>query len=80
MESFVKQLCERFQFKSALVMLGFFHINSTIRRKMAQLHKQFTDDQVKMPLHGYCQGLLSRDEIQEMLSISTHGSLKTRRV
>lgn len=36
---------------------------------MTQLHKQFTDDQVKMLLHGYCQGLLSRDEIQEMLSI-----------
>jgi hypothetical protein len=36
---------------------------------MVQLHKQFTDDQVKMLLHGYCQGLLSRDEIQEMLSI-----------
>ena len=36
---------------------------------MTQSHKQFTDDQVKMLLHGYCQGLLSRDEIQKMLCI-----------
>lgn len=31
---------------------------------MTQLHTQFTDDQVKMLLHGYCQGLLLRNEIR----------------
>jgi len=36
---------------------------------MPQMHKRFTDDQVKVLLQGYCQGLLARDEIQEMLSI-----------
>ena len=36
---------------------------------MAQLHKQFTDEQVKMLLHGYCQGVLTRAEVQDMLSI-----------
>lgn len=36
---------------------------------MVQLHKQFTDEQVKMLLHGYCQGVLTRTEIQEMLGI-----------
>ena len=34
---------------------------------MTQLHKRFTDDQVKVLLNGYCQGLLARAEIQEML-------------
>jgi len=36
---------------------------------MTQLHKRFTDDQVKVLLNGYCQGLLGRVEIQEMLDI-----------
>jgi transposase len=36
---------------------------------MTQLHKRFTDDQVKVLLNGYCQGLLARAEIQEMLGI-----------
>jgi len=36
---------------------------------MPQLHKRFTDDQVKVLLQGYCQGLLARAEIQEMLGI-----------
>jgi len=36
---------------------------------MTQLHKRFTDDQVKVLLKGYCQGLLARAEIQEMLGI-----------
>ena len=36
---------------------------------MAQLHKRFTDDQVKVLLNGYCQGVLEREEIQEMLDI-----------
>ena len=36
---------------------------------MTQLHRRFTDDQVKVLLSGYCQGLLQRAEIQEMLDI-----------
>jgi hypothetical protein len=36
---------------------------------MTQLHKRFTDDQVKLLLNGYCQGLLTRGEIQELLDI-----------
>jgi transposase len=36
---------------------------------MTQLHKRFTDDQVKVLVHGYCQGLLDRAEIQEILGI-----------
>ena len=40
---------------------------------MTQLHKRFTDGQVKVLLNGYCQGLLVRAEIQEMLCIGkTH--------
>jgi transposase len=36
---------------------------------MTQLHKRSTDRQVKALLNGYCQGLLKRTEIQEMLDI-----------
>jgi len=36
---------------------------------MTQLHKRFTDGQVKVLIHGYCQGLLDRAEIQEILGI-----------
>ena len=36
---------------------------------MTQLHKRFTDGQVKVLLNGYCQGLLPRAEIQELLGI-----------
>jgi len=40
---------------------------------MTQLHKRFTDGQVRVLLNGYCQGLLVRAEIQEMLGIGkTH--------
>ena len=37
---------------------------------MEQLHKRFSDDQIRVMLQGYCQGLLSRIEIQEMLGVS----------
>jgi hypothetical protein len=51
-------------------MVEFFQIDFTIRRnEMTQLHKRFTDDQVRMLLYGYSQGLLARAEIQEMLGI-----------
>ena len=36
---------------------------------MSQIHKRFTDEQVKVLLHGYCQGLLVRSEIQDLLGI-----------
>jgi transposase len=36
---------------------------------VTHLHKRFTDDQVKVLLKGYCQGLLKRAEVQEMLGI-----------
>jgi hypothetical protein len=37
---------------------------------MEQLHKRFSDEQIKILFQGYCQGLLTRIEIQDMLSIS----------
>jgi len=37
---------------------------------MDQLHKRFSDEQVRMLLHGYCQGLLTRAAVQDMLGIS----------
>jgi transposase len=36
---------------------------------MQQLHRRFTDEQVKVLFRGYCQGVLARDEIQEMLEV-----------
>ena len=36
---------------------------------MPQLHRRFTDEQVKVLFQGYCQGVLARDEIQEMLEV-----------
>lgn len=36
---------------------------------MDQLHKRFTVEQVKVLLQGYCQGTMSRVEVEEMLNI-----------
>jgi transposase len=36
---------------------------------MVQLHKRFTDEQVQVLFRGYCQGVLARTEVQEMLGI-----------
>ena len=36
---------------------------------MTQLHKRFTDDQVKVLLNGYCKGLLPRAEAQGVLGV-----------
>jgi hypothetical protein len=36
---------------------------------MPQLHRRFTDEQVKVLFQGYCQGVLARAEIQEMLGV-----------
>jgi len=37
---------------------------------MDQLHKRFTDEQIKVLFQGYCQGLLTRIAVQDMLGIS----------
>jgi len=36
---------------------------------MSQLHKRFTDEQIKVFLEGYCQGKIKRVEVQELLGI-----------
>ena len=36
---------------------------------MTQLHKRYTDEQIGVLLQGYCEGLLSRTEVQQMLGI-----------
>lgn len=36
---------------------------------MDQLHKRFTDEQIKVLLQGYCQGIMSRNEVQVLLEI-----------
>jgi len=36
---------------------------------MDQLHRRFTADQVRVLLQGYCQGTMSRVEVEEMLNI-----------
>ena len=37
---------------------------------MSQLHRRFADEQVRLLLRGYCQGLLARTAIQDLLVIS----------
>jgi hypothetical protein len=47
-------------------------VESTPKREdftMTQVHKRFTAEQVKILFHGYCQGNLSRPDIEEMLAI-----------
>jgi hypothetical protein len=36
---------------------------------MTQPHKRFTDDQVKVLLNRYCQGLVGSGEVQDILGI-----------
>jgi len=36
---------------------------------MDQLHRRFTIEQVKVLLHGYCQGTLSRADAQALLGV-----------
>jgi hypothetical protein len=53
--------------KSELIM-----IESTPKREdftMTQVHKRFTAEQVRILFQGYCQGNLSRPDIEEMLGI-----------
>jgi transposase len=47
-------------------------VESTPKREdftMTQVHKRFTAEQVKILFQGYCQGNLSRPDIEEMLAI-----------
>ena len=37
---------------------------------MDQLHKRYTVEQVKVILQGYCQGTMSRAEVEEMLHLN----------
>jgi hypothetical protein len=37
---------------------------------MDQVHKRFSDEQVRVMLQGYCQGVLPRADIQDMLAVS----------
>ena len=37
---------------------------------MEHMHKRFTAEQVKVLLKGYCQGMLDRQSIEEILGIS----------
>jgi len=37
---------------------------------MGQVHKRFTTEQVRVLLKGYCQGMLDRSAIEEILGIS----------
>jgi len=43
--------------------------NKVWRKTMDQSHRRFTIEQVKVLLQGYCQGNMSRAEIEEMLNI-----------
>jgi hypothetical protein len=36
---------------------------------MSQLHKRLSDEQIKAFLQSYCQGKLTRNEVQEVLEI-----------
>ena len=36
---------------------------------MTQVHKRFTVEQVKVLFQGYCQGNLSRKDVEDMLGI-----------
>ena len=36
---------------------------------MSQIHRRFTDEQVKVLFQGYCQGQFARIDLQELLGI-----------
>ncbi len=49
---------------------------------MSQLHRRFTDEQIKVLFQGYCQGKMTRADIQDMLGFGKtrfFGLLKTYR-
>lgn len=37
---------------------------------MDQIHKRFTAEQVKALLKGYCEGILDRSSVEEILGVS----------
>jgi hypothetical protein len=37
---------------------------------MSQIHRRFTDEQVKVLFQGYCQGQLARTDLQDLLGIA----------
>lgn len=37
---------------------------------MEQIHRRFTAEQVKVLLQGYCQGMITRVEVESILGIS----------
>ncbi len=43
--------------------------NSEMEEYMDQLHRRFTDAQIRVLLQGYCQGLLARSNVEDMLDI-----------
>jgi hypothetical protein len=43
--------------------------SQNLEESMSQLHKKFSDDQVRAFFHSYCQGTLARTAIQEVLEI-----------
>jgi hypothetical protein len=47
---------------------------------MTQLHKRFTDDQVKVLLEGYGKHLLTRSEVQEILGVGKTRCMASNRV
>ena len=58
------------QLKSEPLVIEFLEgISRSRRDKVTQLHRRFTDDHVKVLLKGYCQGLLERAEVQDMLGV-----------
>jgi ribosomal protein S17 len=54
-------------FKSEPFMVE--RISNTKGSTMTQIHKRFTAEQVKVLFQGYCQGNLSRSDVEEMLGI-----------
>jgi hypothetical protein len=36
---------------------------------MSQIHRRFTDEQVKVLFQGYCRGQLARTDLQDLLGI-----------
>jgi len=64
----------RYQLKSELLKRlqnELIMVECSVKRSiMDQIHKRFTVEQVKVLLKGYCQGTMSRAEVEEMLNIS----------
>jgi hypothetical protein len=44
-------------------------LSSEREETMSQIHRRFTDEQVRVLFHGYCQGQLARRNVQELLGI-----------